>query len=113
MIDKFYNSCYADCRGEIMKIWLKFMAEDKMLKDIVYDTGATFDCNKLSDYLYEACQQLDEPTPVVVRKHISHFMNFNTTHFLPEDFVEDVNFFRLVVEVIPDDDKKKKKPFYY
>ena len=96
-----------------MKIWLKFMGEDKMLKNIVYDTGASFDSNKLSDYLYEACQQLDEPTPVVVRKHIAHFANFNTTHFLPQDFVEEVNFFRLVVELIPEDDKKKHNPLYY
>lgn len=96
-----------------MKIWLKFMGEDKMLKNIVYDTGNTFDCNKLSDYLYEACQQLDEPTPVVVRKHITHFKDFNTTYFLPQDFVEDVDFFRLVVELIPEDDKKKHNPFYY
>ncbi len=94
---------------QIMKIWLKFMDTEKMLKNVVYDTHETFEPEHFVDYLHEACYSLDEPTPVVVSKHIKHFLTLNTTTFFPQDFVEKVRFKRLEVEAIPEAKKKDKQ----
>lgn len=97
-----------------MKIWIKYMQNDKMVKNIIHDIGGPFESDKFVDYLNTACSDIDEPTPVVVSKHINHFLQFNTTHFNPDDFVEEVKFDTMIVEAIPEDDKKKKEnKFYY
>jgi len=88
-----------------MKIWLKIMGDDVMLKNTVLDI-VNFQPNKFHEYLHEACQSLDEPTPVIVTKHINHFMYLNCTSFSPEDFVEEVHFFKMIVEAIPDEKTK-------
>ena len=92
-----------------MKIWLKFMDTEKMLKNIVYETNEPFNPEHFTDYLHDACFSLDEPTPIVVHKHIKHFLTLNTTTFFPQDFVESVNFRRLEVEAVPEEKKKDKK----
>ena len=92
-----------------MKICLKFMNTEKMLKNIIYDTHENFVPEHFTNYLHEACFALDEPTPVVVSKHIKHFLSLNTTTFFPQDFVESVNFKRLEVDVVPEEKKKDKK----
>lgn len=91
-----------------MKIWLKFMSSEKMLKNIIYDTKENFVPDHFADYLHDACFALDEPTPIVVSKHIRHFLHLNTTTFFPQDFIEPVSFLRLEVDVVPEEKKKNK-----
>lgn len=91
-----------------MKIWLKFMDTEKMLKNVIYDTKEAFVADHFVDYLHDACYALDEPTPVVVSKHIKHFLTLNTTTFFPQDFIEKVNFVRLEVDAVPEEKKKNK-----
>ena len=91
-----------------MKIWLKFMDTEKMLKNTIYEIKEAFEPEHFVDYLHEACYKLDEPTPIVVSKHIKHFLTLNTTVFFPQDFIEKVNFKRLEVDIIPEEKKKEK-----
>ena len=48
----------------------------------------------------EIAEKLDIPTPVVLDKHIIDFTVYKNTRFFTDDFVESVNFEKLVLENI-------------
>ena len=50
------------------------------------------------DYVREICEKLDCPTPVVLKSHIFSYAKYNTVKFVPSDFVEKVDFDKLVLE---------------
>ncbi len=82
----------------MIRIWAKTVNEDKVLKSIIYEKHELFDAEKFQTYLEEICAILDIPTPVYLSKHIRHYLNFNNTSFNESDFVESIDFEKLVLE---------------
>ena len=62
--------------------------------------------------LREACHTLDVPFPIWLDKHTREWEEFGQTRFLPDDFLEPVDFQRLEIEYIDPDAKKKKSADY-
>lgn len=58
--------------------------------------------------LREILQQMDLPFPIWLKKHEREYEDFRRTAFLPEHFVEDVEFERMEIEYLDDTDKKRK-----
>lgn len=69
--------------------------EDRICRSVVYecdvDTG-------FETALREICYLLNTPTPVILRRHARQYADFNFTRFLPDDFVEAVDFDSLHIE---------------
>ena len=63
------------------------------IREKIWDAQHAF-----QEYIKEICYMLDIPNPVVLTKHIKNFILFNSTYFTEEDFVESINFERLVIE---------------
>ena len=82
----------------MLRIWAKVMNKDKILRDTVFTSDEDFDYEKFFTYTAEICQALDISTPVILSKHVFHFLNFHNTTFFPQDFTEDITFSRLVLE---------------
>jgi hypothetical protein len=82
----------------MVKIWIKLIKEDKIVKDIVVEKDEPFDYASFADYLTEGLFPLDEPTPVVLKNHVFDFAKFNVARFRPSDFVESVDFDYMWVE---------------
>lgn len=83
----------------MIKIWAKILDEDnKIQKDIMYTKDIKFTYDDFDPILREICYQLDIPTPISLKYHINSFIQFNTTKFLPSDFVEDVDFKVFILE---------------
>ena len=82
----------------MVKIWAKVIKENKLVKDIIYESIDTFNISDLYLYMQEICHKMDEPSPVVLKTHENNFLNFNTCTFLSRDFVESVSFDKLVIE---------------
>ncbi len=82
------------------RIWLRTVgAEEKIIKEKVYEyTGETL--NSFLERLREVCEELDEPTPVVLRSHYNSFRQFNIVRFAPKDFVESVYFEKMILEYV-------------
>ncbi|MCL2540026.1 MAG: hypothetical protein FWE53_01145 [Firmicutes bacterium] len=83
-----------------MKVWARLITEEQIVK------SATTECEPFN-YVHEfhaclskLCLELDVPTPVLLTKHIQHFVQFTNCNFLPGDFVENVEFDKLVLENI-------------
>ena len=43
-------------------------------------------------------REFDIPTPIILKSHITNYVDFNNTTFLPRDFVESIDFDRFIIE---------------
>lgn len=82
----------------MVRIWAKIVKKEKILKDTIFEDFSSFDPNLFYDYIAKICESLDISTPVVLSKHIFHYINFNNTTFLSNDFPEEIDFDKFVIE---------------
>lgn len=84
----------------MLKIWAKVMIKDKISTQLVYESIDSFTDSTFYLHIAEICHKLDLPGPVVLPMHIKHFTHYKNTTFKPRDFVESINFDKLVIEDI-------------
>lgn len=94
----FFGKIYYN-RG-MFRIWAKVYREDHIEKQITYTKDEKFTYSEFFRYLSEICGELDIPTPVLLKTHLFNYAKFNHTVFRPRDFVESVDFDKLVLENI-------------
>lgn len=82
----------------MIKIWAKVLKQDKIVKQTVFERFEQIDYSEFFTYLTEICEALDIPTPVLIKTHIFNYAKYNFVRFLPADFVETVDFDKLVLE---------------
>lgn len=83
-----------------MKIWAKLITNGKIKKQFVYEKSERLTYSRFFDYLSDICQQLDVPTPVLLKTHIFNFAKFNHVKFVSRDFVESFDYDQLFLENI-------------
>jgi hypothetical protein len=44
------------------------------------------------------CHELDIPTPAILKSHITNYVDFNNSVFLPRDFIESIDFEKFILE---------------
>ncbi len=84
----------------MFRIWAKVIKQEHIEKQLVYEQTERFTYSEFFCYLSEICTQLDIPTPVLLKTHIFNYAKFNHVNFLPRDFMEEVDFKKLVLENI-------------
>ncbi len=84
----------------MIKIWAKLIKDNKIVKDYVFSLEEKMDYSKFLEYLIDIAYNLDIPTPVLIKTHIFNYAKYNTVRFLPQDFVDTVDFDKLVLENI-------------
>jgi len=82
----------------VLKIWAKLLVNHRVKKGIIFEAGEEYSAGNFFKYIEAICTILKNPTPVILKKHINEFENFNTTKFTAVDFVEEINFDKLVIE---------------
>lgn len=82
----------------MIRIWAKIVKEEKIVKDTIFEEFTSFNPDNFFDYIATICEKLDIATPVILSKHIYHYLTFNCAVFYPQDFPEDVNFDTFVIE---------------
>ena len=82
----------------MIRIWAKVVKKDKILKQTVYEREGTTDYSMFFDYLREICEQLDVPTPVLIKTHLFNYAKYNSVKFFQADFVVPISFDKLVLE---------------
>ena len=91
-----------------MKLWIKIINDGKIKKHVVY-APEHFNLGEILTYIEDACNSLDEPTPIILNKHLAHLNEFNSTAFKPVDFVEHVDFDKMVIEIFDENSHKEKE----
>ena len=81
-----------------MRLWAKLMQEGHISKQVVYENPEKLTYSHFFDYLTEICNELDIPTPVLLKTHIFNFAKFNRVKFLQRDFVDGLGYDHLLIE---------------
>lgn len=84
----------------MVKIWAKVMVKDKIIKSYVFTKDEDMDYSQFFNHLSEITFNLDIPTPVLIKTHIFNYAKYNFVRFTKSDFVESVDFDRLILENI-------------
>ena len=82
----------------MIRIWAKVMKKEKIISQTIFEEVGEFDIEKFYDYVSQICQSLDIATPIILSKHLFHYVQFNNTTFIPNDFPEVVNFDKFILE---------------
>jgi len=82
----------------MVRIWAKVMNKDKILKQYVFEKEGEIDYSEFFDYLREICENLDIATPVLIKTHLFNYAKYNNVRFKQSDFVETIDFEKLVLE---------------
>lgn len=82
----------------MIRIWAKVYVGEKIIKQYVYENTEQMDYSEFFSYVREICEKLDVPTPVIIKTHLFNYAKYNFLKFKKEDFVEKVNFDKLVLE---------------
>lgn len=85
-------------------LWVRTIRRQRMDKQLVIP------CDRIDplDALSEACHQLDISVPLWLDKNSRDWDEFGQTRFLPDAFMDAVDFDRLEIEFIDPDAKKKR-----
>ena len=82
----------------MFKIWAKVMRGDKILRQMVYEGVGEIDYSMFFEYVREICEKLDVPTPIIIKTHLFNYAKYNNVRFRANDFVESIDFDKLVLE---------------
>ena len=82
----------------MIRIWAKIIKKGKIIKQWVLEKNESMDYSVFFDYLREICENLDIPTPVLIKQHLFNYAKYNSVKFTADDFMESISFDRLVLE---------------
>ncbi len=82
----------------MVKIWAKLLKKDKIVRQYVFELNGQIDYSMFFDYVREICENLDAPTPVIIKTHLFHYAKYNVLKFRKDDFVEPIDFDYLILE---------------
>ena len=84
----------------MIKIWAKVFSADHIENQTVYEQDEPLTYSHFFTYLSDICGTLDIPTPVLLKSHVMNFAKFKHAVFRPRDFLESVEFDKLILENI-------------
>lgn len=82
----------------MIKLWVQIITDNKMQKNIIYSSEKNYSRNDFFYHLVEIASLLEIATPILTKSHFDNFEEFNNMRFIQRDFVEQINFDRLVIE---------------
>ena len=91
------------------RLWAKTIKNNKIINSVDVKNGENITLDqKLKKCLSEIFIKLDVSAPVWLPKHKNEFNDFKKIIFTKDDFIDEVNFDRLEIELIDDGIKQDK-----
>lgn len=92
----------------MFRLWAKEWKDNRMLKDItICDSAPASEKNrtkKIFDALEEVCYTFDVAKPIWLNMNIEEFKRIDKTRFSKDNFIEEIPFDYLEIQVIEEDD---------
>lgn len=82
----------------MLRIWARTMNEGKITRSYIYESIDNFSETTIRKHIEKICHEIDIPTPIILKSHITNYVDFNNSSFLPRDFVESIDFDRFIIE---------------
>jgi len=89
----------------MFRMWIKEFKDNRMLKDYVWE-GTDPDMTrtkKVLTGLEKGCEEFDLSIPIWLDKNIDEFKNASKARFHKDNFIEDIEFDYLEIQVIEED----------
>ena len=84
-----------------MKILAKIINENgKLLENELFEFDGFYNPENLYSYMQEICYRFKIETPIILNKHKNGLFEFNSTKFLKDDFIDEINFKSVVIELV-------------
>lgn len=96
-----------------MKIWAKVLKNHKIVNEAVreFSLARPSDAEGWNAVMTELVKPLDLACPVLLKKHVQELARFSRTVFTQADFMENISFDKLEIEIFPE--KKKETRLEY
>lgn len=89
------------------KLWAKTIKNNRIINSLVVENKENISGEeKRSKCIKEICKTLDLSIPLWLKKHEIEFSQFKYVVFYPEDFIDEIDFDKLEIELIDDGNKK-------
>ncbi len=99
---------WSDKGNSMFRLWAKEWKENRMIRDItICDSALSTEKNrtkKVFDALEEVCYTFDLAKPIWLDANISEFQRISKTRFSRDNFIEEIAFDYLEIQVIEEDD---------
>lgn len=82
----------------MLRIWARTTVDSKIKLSYIYESIDNFSVDTFRLHIEKICHELDIPTPIILNTHINNFNEFNMVTFTVNDFVESVDFEKLIFE---------------
>lgn len=76
------------------------MKKGKIKKQFTLVKSENMDYSMFFDYVREICENLDIATPVIIKTHLFNYAKYNVLRFTADDFMEEIDFDKLILENI-------------
>ena len=87
-----------------MRVWFKIFKDDRIIQDeTIENTDSDTRTHKIFKALEEACTIFDFGHPVWLEKNIAEFKNGAKTRFTKDNFIEEIEFDYLEMNIIEED----------
>lgn len=92
------------------KLWAKQIKNNKIINSLVVNnTDNISNDEKRKTCIDEICKKFDLSVPIWLKKHDLEFSQFKYVTLYAEDFIDDIDFDKLEIELIQDEKDKNKK----
>ena len=85
------------------RLWARVISRNRIQRQTT--VNCAFEDAK--EAMTELCNALDIARPLWLNKHEKEFQEFRHTSFLPEHFMEDMQFDKLEIEFLDDEDRRR------
>ena len=88
----------------MFRLWAKLIKDNHLLSDnvICNDTNITR-THKIFDAIEDFCYEQNLSKPLWLDSNISHFKRYNKVRFTSDNFIEEIDFDYLEIEIIEED----------
>ena len=88
----------------MFRLWARIWKDNHMLKDtVIADSSAATRTHKIFRALDEVCNEFDLGKPIWLDKTIAEFKRHSKTRFTQDNFIEEIEFDYLEIQIIEED----------
>ena len=82
----------------MIRIWARTINDNKITRSYIYESIDSFNEEVFFKHIEKICHEIDIPTPIILKSHITNYVDFNNTTFISRDFVESIDFEKFILE---------------
>lgn len=87
-----------------MRVWFKIFSDTHLIRtETIEDYSDDTRTHKVFHALEEACYRFDLATPMWLQSNVKEFQRYSRTRFNKDNFVEEIDFDYLEIQVLEED----------